>query len=80
MKTIYHLESVEDVLHAFKDIRDEKDHFPFVGGRASINIWDGDITIQSEKGNFVVGPDVEVDDLLVAVFREYGIDLSLSKR
>ena len=80
MKTVYHLESVDDVLHAFKDFRNERDNFPFVGGRASINIWDGDITIQSESGNFVVGPNVEVDDLLSAVFREYGIDLSFTKR
>jgi hypothetical protein len=80
MKTVYHLESVDDILHAFKQVRNEKDAFPYVGYNASINILDGNIFVQSEYGNFVVGPDVEVDDLLVAVFREYGIDLSFTKQ
>ncbi len=82
MKTRKILDSVDDVLKAYSNLRASGDDFPFLGNRKLEFYEDGSITLEniSEPHIDVVIENVDIMDLFYAMADKLNIQFNLSGR
>jgi hypothetical protein len=85
MKTRYELETIDEVLYVFKDMRSEGESFPYIGSTHKLHIINGKIkiipksTLEKSSPEYIVSDDVDSDALIIELFKSKRIDLSFSE-
>ena len=76
MKKTYTLETVDEVIHAFRPYNSAQDDtLPCAGQDAVLRIVNGKISIENSLKDFIVSGQIDSDELLIAICKRQNIDL-----